>query len=162
MYILSVLPFESGSGPLVSLLLKITAIQTSLVFKLCEFVRGGPLGNARGNGLCRCHEKTRVNTCVNKSLVQALESCPSSVTPPANLSSYLLSWKFEVSWLTKRVLGQPKIGCNTPRAMYSYYGSEWPISVHLISKISRGSMPPDPPSLAYSCMHMHTTHVTPL
>ena len=29
--------------------------------------------------LRRCDERTRVNTCVNKSLVQALESCPSSV-----------------------------------------------------------------------------------
>ena len=33
----------------------------------------------------RCDERMRANTCVNKSLVQALETCPfTDVTPPAN------------------------------------------------------------------------------
>ena len=42
--------------------------------------------------LHRCGERTRVNTCVNKSLVQALESCPSSgVTPPAVLPNLVPS-----------------------------------------------------------------------
>ena len=43
---------------------------------------------------------------INKSLVQALENFLSSdVTPPAVLLNlvYLLSWKFEVNWLIKRV-----------------------------------------------------------
>ena len=36
--------------------------------------------------------KGRVNTCVNKSLVQALESCPSSdTTPPAVLPNFVHS-----------------------------------------------------------------------
>ena len=42
----------------------------------------------RGTGGClrHCDERTRVNTCVNKSLVLALQSCLSSdVTPPAVL-----------------------------------------------------------------------------
>ena len=38
------------------------------------------------------HERTRANTCVNKSLVMALESCPSSdVTPPAVLPTLMSS-----------------------------------------------------------------------
>ena len=36
-----------------------------------------------------CGERTRVNTCINKSLVLALESYPSSdVTPPAVLPTF--------------------------------------------------------------------------
>ena len=89
-----ILPFESG--PLVSLLLslRITAVQTGLVAAtVCEFVHGGPARNAHVSCLRRCDERTRVITCVNKSLVQALESCPfSEVTPctccSANLSTF--------------------------------------------------------------------------
>ena len=47
--LLSGLPFESG--PLVSLLLRITAVQTNLVAArstVCEFVHRGPAQNARG------------------------------------------------------------------------------------------------------------------
>ena len=57
----------------------------SLAATLYEFVHGGPARNARVSWLRRCDERTRVNTSVNKSLVQALESCPSS---DANLSTF--------------------------------------------------------------------------
>ena len=64
-------PFESG--PLVL----ITTVQMSLVAatRVCSW---RPAWNAHISCLCRCDESTRVNTCVNKLLVQALESCPSS------------------------------------------------------------------------------------
>ena len=43
---LGILPFESG--PLVSLLFRITAVETSLVAAIvCEFVHGRPARNAR-------------------------------------------------------------------------------------------------------------------
>ena len=62
-HILSILPFESG--PLVSLLLRITAVQTSLhgcsySTGVCEFVHGRPARNARITCLRRCDERTRV------------------------------------------------------------------------------------------------------
>ena len=81
LHILSILPLESG--PLVSLLLRITAVQTSMVAAtVCEFVHGGPARNTHVTCLRPCDERTRIN----KSLVQALESCPSSdVTLPAVL-----------------------------------------------------------------------------
>ena len=75
---LSIPPFESG--PLVSLLLRITAVQTSLVVAtVCEFVHGGPARNAR------------VITRANKLLVQALRSCPSEVTSCTCCSANLTS-----------------------------------------------------------------------
>ena len=88
--ILSILPFESG--PLVSLLLRITAVQPSLngcsySTGVCEFVHGRPARNARTTCLRRCAERTRVITCVNKSLVHALESCPSSEVTPRTCCS---------------------------------------------------------------------------
>ena len=56
LYILSALPFTSG--PLVSLLLRITAVQTSLVAATeCESIHGRPVQYTR--------ERTCVNTCVN-------------------------------------------------------------------------------------------------
>ena len=60
---------------------------------VCEFVHGGPSRNARVTSLRRCDERTRVITCVNKLLVHALESCPSSEVTPwtsysANLSTF--------------------------------------------------------------------------
>ena len=73
-YILSVLPFESGA--LVSLLLSNTAVQTCLV----AAIHGGSARNACESYLRCCDGRTRVNACINKSLVQALESCPSDVT----------------------------------------------------------------------------------
>ena len=103
LYILSVLPFESG--PLISLLLRVTAIQTSLVTAtVCKW---GPARNARLSCLRRCDERTHINTCVNKSLVQVPESCPSSdVSPPAVLpTSVHFSWKFDVNWLSKCIHG---------------------------------------------------------
>ena len=61
LHILSILPFESG--PLVSLLLRITAVQTSLVAAtVCEFVHGGPARNTRVTCLRLCDERTRVIT----------------------------------------------------------------------------------------------------
>ena len=79
--------------PLVSLLLRITAVQTGLVAAtVCKFVHGGPAQNACVSCLHRCDEWTSVITCVNKSLVQALTSCPSEITPctccSANLSTF--------------------------------------------------------------------------
>ena len=74
-----------------SLLLKITAVQMSLVAAMRVCIRrtseeGGV------NCLRRCVERTRVKTCVNRSLVQALEGCPSSVvTPPAVRMQYSTS-----------------------------------------------------------------------
>ena len=45
LYILSIRPFESG--PLVSLLLRITTVKTSLAAAtVCQFVHGGPAWNA--------------------------------------------------------------------------------------------------------------------
>ena len=44
------------------------------------------MGNTHGSYLRCCHERMRVNACVNKSLVQALKS--SDVTPPSNLSTF--------------------------------------------------------------------------
>ena len=58
LYILSVLPFESGL--LDSLLSRTTAVQTSLVTAI-EFVRGGPARNARGSCLRYCDGRMRVN-----------------------------------------------------------------------------------------------------
>ena len=53
LHILSILPFESG--PLVSLLLIVTAVQTSLVAAtVCEFIHGGPARNTRATCLRRC------------------------------------------------------------------------------------------------------------
>ena len=83
---LGILAFESG--PLVSLLLRITAVKTCLVAAtVCEFVHGRPVRNARISCFCRCDERTHVNTCVNKSLVQVLESCPSSDFIPCTCCS---------------------------------------------------------------------------
>ena len=96
LHVLSILPFESG--PLVSLLLRITAVQMSLhgcsySTGVCEFVHGRPARNMHITCLRRCDERTCVITCVNKSLVHALESCPSSEVTPrtccsANLSTF--------------------------------------------------------------------------
>ena len=65
------------------------------VMRACSWSNhGGPARNARVSYLCRCDEKTRVNTCMRKYklLVQALESCPSSdVCCSANLSTYTFS-----------------------------------------------------------------------
>ena len=99
--ILSILPFESG--PLVSLLLRITAVQTSLHgcsyrTGVCEFAQGRPAWNARITCLRYCDERTRVITCVIKSLVHALESCPSSeVTPRTCCSANLCTFSRENS-----------------------------------------------------------------
>ena len=86
----------SKSNPLVSLVLslRITAVQTGLVeATVCKFVHGGPAWNVRVSCLRHCDERMRVIACTNKSLVQALESCPfSEVTPStccsANLSTF--------------------------------------------------------------------------
>ena len=48
--------------------------------------------NARVSCLRHTDERMHINTCVNKSLVQALESCSSNdVTPPAVLRNLVLS-----------------------------------------------------------------------
>ena len=71
--ILSVLPLESGR--LVSLLLRIIAVQTSLVA-----AHGGPARNARVSYLCRRDKRTRVNTCVNK--LENIEHCGGELAKP--------------------------------------------------------------------------------
>ena len=84
----------SKSDPLVSLVLslRITTVQTGLVeATVCEFVHGGPAWNTRVSCLRRCDERTRVIACVNKSLVQALESCPFSEVTPSTCCSANLS-----------------------------------------------------------------------
>ena len=65
----------------------------AIVLGVCEFVHRRPARNARITCLRRCDERTRIITCVNKSLVHALESCPSSEVTPrtccsANLSTF--------------------------------------------------------------------------
>ena len=73
----------TASGPLASMLQRITIVQTSLVaaMRVCSWRSER---NARVSGLRRCDERTRVNTCVNKSLFQALQISPvnSSESPP--------------------------------------------------------------------------------
>ena len=67
--------------------------------------------------LRRCDERTRINTCVNKSLVQTLESCPSSdasAVLPTLIPSIV---KIRSHAGLVNAYGQPKIGCNTPRAI---------------------------------------------
>ena len=60
---------------------------------------------------------TRVNTCVNKLLVQALENCPSSdATPPAVLPSLVLSCENLKSGGLANANMEAKIECNTQRA----------------------------------------------
>ena len=75
------------------LLLRITAVQTSLVVAtVCEFVHGRQAWNVRLSCLHHCDERTRLNTCITKSLFLALESCPSSdFTPSAFLPNLVLS-----------------------------------------------------------------------
>ena len=65
------IPFESG--PLASMLLTITIVQTTLVaaMRVCSW-RIISAQNAHVSSLCRCDERTRVN----KSLFQALKSSP--------------------------------------------------------------------------------------
>ena len=69
LHILSILPV--GSGPLVSLLLRITAVQTSLhgcsySTGVCEFVHGRPARNARITCLRRCDERHDARNNVRK------------------------------------------------------------------------------------------------
>ena len=73
LYNLSALPFEVG--PLVSLLLKITAIQTSVVAAMRVWSWRTSAECAQ-NCLRHCNVRTRVNTSINKSLFQAFESSP--------------------------------------------------------------------------------------
>ena len=90
LYILSVLPFESGL--LVSLLSRITAVQTSLVtaMRVCSWRTSAK--RARKLFTLLRWKDAREYTCVNKSLVLVLESCPSSdVTPPAVLPTLVPS-----------------------------------------------------------------------
>ena len=78
--------------------------------------------------LCCCNERTCVNTYINKSLVQVLESCPSSdVTSPAALPTL-------VPLLVKAGLANAYIYSHKLDAILrepcSYYGSafvpKWP------------------------------------
>ena len=57
------------------LLLRITAVQTSLVV-LREFVHRGPARNMCISCSCCWDERTCINTCINTSQVRAPKSCP--------------------------------------------------------------------------------------
>ena len=101
--------------PLVSLLLRITAVQTSLVAATVPGCASSFMGEH-----VYSPAMTRVITCVNKWLVLAVESCPSSEFTPctccsANLSTFSRE-KFEISWPSKCIHRQLKFGCNTRRA----------------------------------------------
>ena len=99
--------------------------------------------------------KGRVNTCVNKSQVQALESCPSSdVTPPAvlpNLVPPLMEIRSQLAyqmhtWIAKNWMKYSASHVATTALLCPKMASE-AISEHFL-KFPGGAMPPDPPSLA--------------
>ena len=119
--------------------------------------------------LRRCDERTRINTCVNKSLVQTLESCPlsdASACCSANLSTFSRE-NSKSCWLIKCIhaMDSQKLDALL-REPYSYYGcasvSQNGLRSHLrasnFPNISWGSMPPHPPSLA--CLRKSDIHVT--
>ena len=132
------------------MLLRFTAVKTSLVAAMRLGSWRTSAERACVSCLRRCDERTRVNTCVIKSLFQELESSPVIflVMSPHLLFCQTLSWKFEVSCLSKCIRRQPKIGCNTPRAIWLCFcpkiASET-ISEHPISKIFVGEHAPRPP-----------------
>ena len=116
-------------------------VSTAVILNCSE--TSGPLSNSRilkmynleeyiqsfGGQSClrRCDERTHVNTCVNKSLVQALESCPSSdVTPctccSANLSTFSRVNSKSAGLYSKCIHGQAKLDAIL-REPCSYYGS---------------------------------------
>ena len=67
------------SGPLASLPLRTTAIQASLVAAMhpvCSWRTSRWMWIMRISGLRSCDVRTHVNTCVDKSLPQVLESSP--------------------------------------------------------------------------------------
>ena len=80
------------------------------------------------------------------------------------------TWKFEVSWHSKCIHGQPKIECNIPWAMQLLWLCLCPkmaseaLSKHLISKHFLGEHAPRFPTLACLCRHTYKSdiHVTPL
>ena len=79
------------------------------------FSHGRPARDTCMSNLRRCDERTRIN----KLLFQALESSQVVllVMSPHLLicqPHYLLVWKFQISWDSKFICGQPKIGCNAP------------------------------------------------
>ena len=89
--------------------------------------------------LRRCDERMRVNTCVNKSLVQALESCPSSATfCSANLSTFSYG-NSKSAGLANAYMDSQKLDAIL-REPYSYWFCSCPkmaseaISKYLISK----------------------------
>ena len=127
----SALLFEIG--PLVSLLLR-TPPSKQVQLQLCEFVHGGRAQNVHVSFLRRCDERTHVNTRVYKLLFQELESSQVFllVMSPRLLfyrPQYLLSQKFQVSWLSKCIHHSQKLDAIL-RESYSYYGSasipKWP------------------------------------
>ena len=76
----AIVHFKCPTGPLVSLLLRITTVQASLVAAVglfledqhrtrCVYCLATPLRR-------KLHVRPRINTCVNKLLCQALESSP--------------------------------------------------------------------------------------
>ena len=109
--------------------------------------------------LRRCGERTHVNTCANKSPVQALESFPSIVMSPHLLlcqTQYLPWQKFEVSWLSKCIHGQSKIGCNTSRAMYIATTALLLSQNGLRSNLTASNFPGEAcPRTPQSCMLLH-------
>ena len=134
LYILSILPFKVVHYIIVSLLLRITAVQMSVVAATeCEFVHGRPAWYTDVSCLCCRNERMCVNTCVNKSLVQALESCPSNdvtlcICCFANLSNFSCE-NSNSAGLVNTYMDNQKLDAIL-REPYSYYGSasvpKWP------------------------------------
>ena len=161
------------SGPLVSLLLRVTAVQTSLVAATeCELIHGRPARyytGTRVSCLRRCDERTRIllNTCVNKSPVQTLESCPSSDAPTVlpTLVPSLVKIRSHAG-LVNVYMDSQKLDAIL-REPYSYYscasvsqnGLRSNLRASNFKKISWGKMPTDHPSLA--CLHKSDIHVAP-
>ena len=94
-----------------------------------------------------------------------LHTISPSFTPPAVLSTVVPSLveTSDVIWLSKCIHGQPKL-IRKQCSVHCYYGSasvpKWPQKQSqstLFLKISWGSMPPDPSSLAWLYMHTHHT-----
>ena len=147
------------SGPLVSLLLRITTVQTSLVAAMRAVCSRITSAERMRKLLHRCDERTSVYTCINKSLFQALKSCPSSGVTPCTCCSVNLSTfsrgNSKSAGIANACVDSQKSDAIL-RKPCSYYGSgsvpKWSQNIKF-QNISWGCMPTDPPSLACLCMY---------
>ena len=69
------------SGPLVSLLLRVTTVKVSLVAAMRAVCSRRTSAERVRKLLHHCDGGTSINTCVNKSLFQVLGSCPLVMSP---------------------------------------------------------------------------------